>query len=364
MKKTVNYLKIVFIFIITSFSHKAFSQLDEVGIFLGAGADDAEKLMSAYLEPFVNSFGSAINGGWYNTAQVHKPGGFDITLSINTAMVPSNLKTYDLSELDLNGTITNGQTQAPTFSEKFDNQNNVLPTLQYTEPNTGAVIAEFEVPNGIGAGFTAAPIIQAGIGLFKDTEIDGRYVPNINFGQTQVGMWGIGLKHGLKQWIPALKRVPIVNFTLQGAYTRLNTSNKLSVTPSSLGGLQDNSSYDWNEVDQSMNLLVSGFTSNLIFSLDVPVFSIYAGAGIATSSTTFSLDGPYPIPGNNGVITDASVEENTDPMNVKIENEELKTTKPRLNAGMRFKFAVITLHFDYTYANYNVFTGGLGISWR
>jgi hypothetical protein len=39
-------------------------------------------------------------------------------------------------------------------------------------------------------------------------------------------------------------------------------------------------------------------------------------------------------------------------------------TKPRLNGGIKFKFAIITLHFDYTYANYSVVTAGLGISVR
>jgi hypothetical protein len=36
----------------------------------------------------------------------------------------------------------------------------------------------------------------------------------------------------------------------------------------------------------------------------------------------------------------------------------------RLNAGMRIKLAVLTIHFDYTKANYSVFTAGLGISFR
>ena len=47
-----------------------------------------------------------------------------------------------------------------------------------------------------------------------------------------------------------------------------------------------------------------------------------------------------------------------------VKNADGSTTKPRLNAGIRFKFAVVTLHFDYTYANYSVATAGLGISLR
>jgi len=36
----------------------------------------------------------------------------------------------------------------------------------------------------------------------------------------------------------------------------------------------------------------------------------------------------------------------------------------RANIGLRVKFAVITIHADYTRSQYNVFTAGLGISFR
>ena len=51
-----------------------------------------------------------------------------------------------------------------------------------------------------------------------------------------------------------------------------------------------------------------------------------------------------------------------DPINISIKDGS--TTKPRLNGGIKFKFAVITLNFDYTLANYSVFTAGLGLSIR
>jgi hypothetical protein len=36
----------------------------------------------------------------------------------------------------------------------------------------------------------------------------------------------------------------------------------------------------------------------------------------------------------------------------------------RANIGFRIKLAVVTIHFDYTKAQYNVFTTGLGLSFR
>jgi hypothetical protein len=36
----------------------------------------------------------------------------------------------------------------------------------------------------------------------------------------------------------------------------------------------------------------------------------------------------------------------------------------RANIGFRIKLAVVTIHADYTKAQYNVLTAGLGISFR
>jgi hypothetical protein len=36
----------------------------------------------------------------------------------------------------------------------------------------------------------------------------------------------------------------------------------------------------------------------------------------------------------------------------------------RANIGLRIKLAIITIHADYTRAQYNVFSAGLGISFR
>ena len=50
----------------------------------------------------------------------------------------------------------------------------------------------------------------------------------------------------------------------------------------------------------------------------------------------------------------------TDPIDMEIKNQDGGVTKPRLNAGIRFKLAIVTIHFDYSWANYSVFTAGLG----
>jgi hypothetical protein len=100
--------------------------------------------------------------------------------------------------------------------------------------------------------------------------------------------------------------------------------------------------------------------------------AFYGGVGIATSKVNMKLGGYYPIPTVNlddplnpyTEVNDESAAMGLDPIDIEIENKDGSIMSPRLNAGIRFKFAVITLHFDYTWANYSVATAGLGVSFR
>jgi hypothetical protein len=132
----------------------------------------------------------------------------------------------------------------------------------------------------------------------------------------------------------------------------------------------DNSTIDWDNNEQKLDLDIQGQTVNLLIGANFPVVALYGGAGVSITKTNLAMLGYYPIPGLNVddpinpflEITDQSAEK--DPINIEIKNSDGSTTKPRLNAGIRFKFSVITIHADYTWANYSVLTAGLGISFR
>jgi hypothetical protein len=116
-----------------------------------------------------------------------------------------------------------------------------------------------------------------------------------------------------------------------------------------------------------MNLDVSSFSANLIVSANLPVVTFYGGVGINNTRTTLALNGNYPLPMVNESTMETEITQESskaDPINMEIEHEGGTRTDPRYNIGMRFKFAVITLHFDYTYSNYSVATAGLGLSFR
>jgi hypothetical protein len=77
------------------------------------------------------------------------------------------------------------------------------------------------------------------------------------------------------------------------------------------------------------------------------------------------LTGKFPLPRVNTAISttqpvyeDAGVLKNFSPMEIK------SFSGLRANIGLRVKLAVITIHADYTKAQYNVISTGFGVTFR
>ena len=85
--------------------------------FLKAGQADANALSQAYLLPYGEMLGVNLNSGWYNSAKVHKVGGFDITLSASYTKAPSSKKSFDPRSIGLSEyTVPQGTGNAPTMA--------------------------------------------------------------------------------------------------------------------------------------------------------------------------------------------------------------------------------------------------------
>jgi hypothetical protein len=341
----------------------AVAQINNVGNIISTGTVDGSKILGAYLKPYANAFGADLNGGWYNTAKAHKTLGFDLTFTFNVAFVPAADKSYDVSKLGLGCDPLTGNTTAPTVAGKKASGPNVKYTTMAGA--TPVTLASFNTPKGTGVGFIPAPMIQLGIGIVKETELIGRYLPTFTIGDYgSVSLWGIGIKHSLKQWIPGIKSAPFFHLSFLGGYTQLHTTANLSFKPSYYTDLNPSITYNGTETfdNQKMDMKVNGMTFNILASFDFPVITIYGGVGVSNTKTTLKLKGNYPIisvTGNNATIVSL-----VDPLNIEMKSMNGGKTKPRLNGGIKFKLSVITIHFDYTYANYSVVTAGLGISIR
>jgi hypothetical protein len=331
--------------------------------FLKSAPADAAKYVQSYIAPFANAFGAGLNSGWYNTAKPHKLGGFDITAGFNVGMVPTSAGTFDLAKVGFSSSIS-ATGLAPTIS----GNKTAGPAISYKSGSY--TLASFNAAPGTNWRYIPVPVAQIGVGLPFGTELKGRYLPKINIGDGDVSLWGVGLVHSIMQYLPGNKLLPF-DVSLFGGYTKLMGNAPLNVMPdasvSQAYTAPINVATSFN--DQKINMSVSALNISAIASLNLPVITFYGGLGYCKTNTTLKFVGnfptpvlitptlpatPYPQYNNSGVKTGADFPE------MKIDN----FSGLRANIGFRIKLAVITIHADYTKAQYNVVSTGLGISFR
>lgn len=161
-----------------------------------------------------------------------------------------------------------------------------------------------------------------------------------------------------------IKHLPVFQLSIMYGYTRLHTYVAVDVGKGNIGAgsLPGEEANTWQ--DQSMKLIVQSQTANLLIGADLKVVCFYGGIGFVTTKTNLKLEGEFPVVQLPEGETSPVVVAVKDPINMKIKNQDGNITKPRLNVGMRFKLAIVTIHFDYSWANYSVLSAGLGISFR
>ena len=326
MKKTLLFLFITLV----SLQTQSQSVLEE----------DASNFLEAYFAPLGESIGAVLNNGWYNTAKPHKLGGFDLTFTLNAVSIPNEMQQFNPDELD----HFNSTEHSPTLLGGGQGENGQGATITYDNPNLASPII-FTMPNqNIKKNLVPIPMINAGIGVSKKTELDFRYLPNYEFemgfvGKTSVSLWGIGVKHDLLQWIPVVGDAIPLSLSLQAGHTEFNTSF----------------SYDGpSSVSQSVEMDVKATTVNIIASKKILMLTTYAGIGYNSSQTTFNTNTNFELGiDGNSVEFDIPTEFNFD-----------TTNEVRANIGIRFNITVIALQANHTFSKYPVTTVGVGITLR
>jgi hypothetical protein len=348
-------------------STAAFSQLDAInGDFFKGGVNDGVKLLTSYITPWANAFGAGFNGGWYNTAKPHKFGGFDITITGNVGFVPASAQNVDLKTLGFQ-TLKLGNPSGSGLSPTIAGPSDPGPQLYAMDPTGTVELARFNAPEGVNLKFMPVPMVQAGIGLPFGTEVKVRYFPSINVNDYKIGLWGLGLEHSIMQYIPGNDLLPF-DVSLFGGFSKLSGGIPISVQPTASGAII-NYSPAYNVLtsfaDQSISTTIKAWNVGVIASVKVAVLTFYGGLGYSKTSTNLAFTGMYPLPRANPAVSltqpvyeDAGVVKNITP--IAIEN----FSGLRANIGMRLKLAVLTIHGDYTRSQYNVFSGGIGVSFR
>jgi hypothetical protein len=355
MKKRFDQKAIFLVLLLFVIPSGLYSQINNFD-FLRAGAVDGAAITKAYLTPWANAFGAAVNGNWYNTAKPHKFLGFDVTFGASVGNVPSSDDTFDVTKIGLK-TFT-GTGLAPSIS----GPDNSGPTLTGQTVN-GVPPVTFRTPPGTTWKYVPAPSLQVGIGLPLGSELKVRYIPRIPISDGDVSLWGVGLLHSIMQYIPGDKLLPF-DVSIFGGYTKLTGNAPLSLdpgTPQYYTSKYPATSWD----DQNLKIAVEAWNISAVASLNLPVISFYGGLGYTKTNTVITMTGNFPLPTVNPALsTTSQVYEDAGVLKDFPEIDIENFSGMRANIGFRLKFAVVTIHADYTRAQYNVYSTGLGISFR
>ena len=311
-------LNIIILIVISYVS--AFSQQN----ILQNNLNEGEKLIEAYFTPMAETFGAGLNNAWYNTAKPHSILGFDVTFSLSTVIIPNSAENFMIED-NFNGIFTSSDEDASTIFGSMSS------TQMNYNPGNNLASSSFNMPGGLKTPILPLPMIQAGIGVYKKTSLDIRYMPILNVGDNiNINLYGFGAKHDLLQWIPAVGNVIPMSLSIQAGYTNLNTELKVA--------------------GQEVALNTKATTLNLIASKKVLMLTGYAGIGYSYSNTNFSANPNFDL---NGLSFDNELD-------ISFES----TRKLRTNLGLRLNIALMTIHADYTFADYPTATIGVGVSLR
>jgi hypothetical protein len=318
--------------------------------FLNAGKNDGEKLMQAYLNPMIEGVSYSFNGGWYHTAKAHKSLGFDFGVSVNAVFIPSSKNYFNPADLNLQVAqlTTPASGKAPTiigpkgptrYSMDWDN-NNIPdgPTAEFSGPEGLDFKKNFKVRGVV------APTAQLGIGIYKNTDLKIRWMPEVDAGSSKVKLFGLGVLHDVKQHIPGIKHLPF-DLSMLVAFTNIKGSTDLT------GGSIDGGSA---AQPQLLNYTMNAWIFQALISKKVSVITFYGGIGYNTIKTTADLTGTYVIPSSF-----AGSETLKNPFALGYKNKSLKVT-----AGIRLKLGPIYLNGDYSLQEYSTLSVGLGVAVR
>ena len=328
----------------------------DFGDIMQAGAADAETYFEKYAGPVMASFTNGLGAGWYNTGKPHKLLGFDLTATISIANIPSGERMFDFNSSDFQNLqlVNSSSNELPTVVGGTAPSGALLriPANQSIDVGGGETITyefdqDFPVPEGIETdglpviGFPV-PAVQLGIGLPKNTDLKIRYI-GANFDDASISVFGIGVMHDLKQWIPGLKQTPF-DFSGFMGYSQFSAEFDFVETDGDFSA------------DGSTELSASSFTLQGVVSKTLPVITPYIGVGFVIGSSAFDVKGDF-------TYTDATTGQDvtvTDPISLDFDGG----SSPRINAGLRLKLLILTIHAEYAIQKYNTLTAGVGISIR
>lgn len=336
-------------------SHQAKSQ--DFGEIFKAGPEDAEKYLENYAKPIMLSFNNGLGSGWYNTAKPHKLLGFDITASVNVASIPSKDEIWQFNNSDFknlqlaNGTSANLPTGVggPTDTQLIVKGNAEIGNIKINGQSDPFRAAEGFDTGDVPIKGVPVPTVQLGVGIIKNTDVKIRFVPKVGSDDVEFNLFGIGVLHDLKQWIPGFKQIPVDISGFIG-YTSLKATAQINES-----GTDTRSGLTYSVDNGSAEFKASSTTVQVVASKKLSILTPYVGIGYNIGGSSFKVNGDFNYTdefGNKDVISN--------PFDLSFKGG----SSPRMTVGARLKLLILTIHADYSIQKYNTLTVGVGLNIR
>jgi hypothetical protein len=338
----LRFFKIILLF----FSPFLFSQNGLENLLL-APKYESQNLFERYLKPALKGSIYLMNSGWYSTAKVHKKFGFDLTISLNSVVVPDGEKSFDISNFKL---IESEIKNLPSiFGDSKNEELNVIIPKSDLHPQLKAT---FFSPGGIKdqlpLGIVSSPSIQVSIGLPFKSEVTLRYLPEYNRNRVYFSNYGIGFKHDILQYFTFLKKIPSLNVSAFGAYSIMSINYDIQ------------SAERFRGINQITEFDITNYKFQILTSFNLKIIEFYGGIGISGGNSSFSINGEYEldyvVDGDSNTKFPIKI---SDPVKIKYSIHELSK-----NFGFKFKFLFLHAFIDYTLQEYDVVTIGTSINFR
>ena len=378
MKTQLNKLVILFLFI---GNVSMISAQDDFLNFFKTATSDLNIVANSYLLPAGKAFSSGLGADWYNTAEVHEPFGFDVTLDAGAVLIPSSEQIFMLSSLMNLKPTDSSISQAPTFGGSGNGvELNLMQPMYLIDGlvvnplwnNGTGKIASFTTPEGI-LKYSPTTSLKITVGLPFVNDVSVRFMPNVTMNGFESSMWGVGVKHNLKQWVPNASMMPFdaaIILTYSKSFITHAFALDAQITPDKLLGadLEYVPDFQLNAYStQSLRIDASSVSANLIVSKNLTFVTPYLGAGFSIARSDLTMVGIYPtIKGVVPVISGASVvakvqiENVTNPIHISSND-----VMPNLTLGVRLKaLSLLTFHAQYTLQKYPVASVGLGLTFN
>ena len=359
--------KIVLVSLLALAVFKFSNAQEDVANLLRFGTHDANLLIEAYVEPYAKGLGVGMNNSWYYTAETHKLWGFDLAFAVSAFKVPGSDKTFDVNELGLEYLYAqDGNSIASTAAGSGDGV-----TLYYDAEYQGQTIAipYYSTPGGSGVDLVPVPMIQLTFGILPHTDLIGRYVPKVKFDvddeKADVGLWGIGLKHNIRESLPFIRHLPI-DISVFGAYSQINGESTIHFDYTDYG-LSNPAGYT-RDPNQRGDLTSKNLKYGLIVSKKIAVITFFASLTGNSSKTTFDILGKYPMPDPEQLSTDftsvddlltGAITDVEDPISLNYKDSYFG-----VDAGFRLKLAFFSLFASISKSEYTTYNGGISFGFR